>query len=131
VFCHLRGFVSGAGDKSLKFWDFDLVTPPAAEAAAQPPKQLTFLESKTVQMTEDVLQVKFSKNGKVRLTPLRFALEPAELGGQFLAISLLDSTVKVLFADTLKFFLSLFGHKLPVMGLDISSYVPVISLPIY
>jgi U3 small nucleolar RNA-associated protein 12 len=99
----LKGFVSGAGDKSLKFWDFDLVSAPAADGASQTPKQLTFVEAKTVQMTEDVLQVKFSKNGK------------------FLAISLLDSTVKVLFADTLKFFLSLFGHKLPVMGLDISS----------
>jgi len=38
-----------------------------------------------------------------------------------LAVALLDNTVKVFFADTLKFFLSLYGHKLPVMSLDISS----------
>lgn len=36
-------------------------------------------------------------------------------------MALLDNTVKVFFADTLKFFLSLYGHKLPVMSLDISS----------
>ena len=30
---------------------------------------------------------------------------------QLLAISLLDATVKVFYIDTLKFFLSLYGHK--------------------
>ena len=34
--------------------------------------------------------------------------------GRLLAVSLLDSTIKVFFEDTLKFFLSLYGHKLPV-----------------
>ena len=34
---------------------------------------------------------------------------------------MLDSTVKVFFVDSLKFFLSLYGHKLPVTTLDISS----------
>ena len=32
----------------------------------------------------------------------------------------MDSTVKIFFADSLKFFLSLYGHKLPVLALDIS-----------
>ena len=40
---------------------------------------------------------------------------------QLLAISLLDATVKVFYIDTLKFFLSLYGHKLPVLSMDISS----------
>jgi U3 small nucleolar RNA-associated protein 12 len=39
---------------------------------------------------------------------------------RLLAVSLLDTTVKVFFADSLKFFLSLFGHKLPVLSMDIS-----------
>uniref|UniRef100_A0A4W5RHZ8 Uncharacterized protein n=1 Tax=Hucho hucho TaxID=62062 RepID=A0A4W5RHZ8_9TELE len=34
--------------------------------------------------------------------------------------SLLDCTVKVFYTDTLKFFFSLYGHKLPVLCLDIS-----------
>ena len=44
-------------------------------------------------MTDDVLALKYSPNGR------------------FLAVALLDSTVKVFYADTLKFFLSLYGHK--------------------
>lgn len=41
--------------------------------------------------------------------------------GRLIAVSLLDSTVKVFFVDTLKFFLSLYGHKLPATAIDISS----------
>lgn len=44
-------------------------------------------------MTDDVLSVRFSPNGKL------------------LAVALLDSTVKVFYQDSLKFFLSLYGHK--------------------
>lgn len=44
-------------------------------------------------MSDEVLSVKYSPNGKL------------------LAISLLDSTVKVFYQDSLKFFLSLYGHK--------------------
>ncbi|CAJ0843028.1 14536_t:CDS:2, partial [Entrophospora sp. SA101] len=40
---------------------------------------------------------------------------------KFVAVALLDSTVKVFYDDTLKFFLSLYGHKLPVISMDISS----------
>lgn len=36
------------------------------------------------------------------------------------AVAILDSTVKVFHDDSLKFFLSLYGHKLPVMSMDIS-----------
>ena len=36
-------------------------------------------------------------------------------------MALLDCTVKVFFADSLKFWLSLYGHKLPVLSMDISS----------
>lgn len=48
---------------------------------------------KTLKMTDDVLSVRYSPNGKL------------------LAVALLDSTVKVFYQDTLKFFLSLYGHK--------------------
>jgi U3 small nucleolar RNA-associated protein 12 len=44
-------------------------------------------------MSDDVLSVRSSPDGKL------------------LAVSLLDSTVKVFYQDTLKFFLSLYGHK--------------------
>lgn len=57
---------------------------------------------RTLQLDEDVLCVKYSPDQRL------------------LAVSLLDCTVKVFYTDTLKFFLSLYGHKLPVLCLDIS-----------
>jgi U3 small nucleolar RNA-associated protein 12 len=36
-------------------------------------------------------------------------------------VSLLDNTLKVFFADSLKFFLSLYGHRLPALCHDVSS----------
>lgn len=51
-------------------------------------------------MTDDVLAVKYSPDNKL------------------LAVSLLDSTVKVFFQDSLKFFLSLYGHKVSVVILS-------------
>ena len=63
---------------------------------------LTLVHIRTLKMTDDVLSVRFSPNGKL------------------LAVALLDSTVKVFYQDTLKFFLSLYGHKLPVLAMDIS-----------
>ena len=37
-----------------------------------------------------------------------------------MAVGLLDCTVKIFYDDSLKFLLSLFGHKLPVLTVDIS-----------
>lgn len=69
---------------------------------ANPPPPTPTARS-TLKMTDDVLCVRVSPNGKL------------------LAASLLDSTVRVFFVDSLKFFLSLYGHKLPVLSMDISS----------
>lgn len=63
---------------------------------------LTLVHIRTLKMTDDVLSVRYSPNMKL------------------LAVALLDSTVKVFYQDTLKFFLSLYGHKLPVLSMDIS-----------
>ena len=60
------------------------------------------VHAKTLKMTDDVVKVGFSYVADKRL----------------LFVSTLDSTVKVFFLDTLKFFLSLYGHKLPALGLD-------------
>lgn len=38
----------------------------------------------------------------------------------FIAAGLLDNTVRVFYEDSLKLFLTLYGHKLPVLALDIS-----------
>ncbi|GAA5889234.1 hypothetical protein JCM6882_000682 [Rhodosporidiobolus microsporus] len=98
-----RGLVTGSADKDVKFWDFEVREVPAEVEGAPAVKVLTLAHVKTLKMTDDVLAVKYSPDGRL------------------LAVSLLDSTVKVFYADTLKFFLSLYGHKLPVLSLDISS----------
>ena len=96
------GFVSGSADHDVKFWEWGL-TAPDPGAAAPAPRQLGIAHTRTLQMTDDVLCVRLSPDGRL------------------LAVALLDSTVRVFFADSLKFFLSLYGHKLPVLAMDISS----------
>ncbi|WVR09691.1 hypothetical protein IAU60_006766 [Kwoniella sp. DSM 27419] len=106
-----RGLVSGSEDKDVKFWDFEMreygegekVVSRLGVETVYKTKQLALVHVRTLKMTDDVLAVKYSPDGR------------------FLAVSLLDSTVKIFFSDTLKFFLSLYGHKLPVLALDIST----------
>ncbi|NWU96663.1 WDR3 protein, partial [Upupa epops] len=92
-----RGFVTGGADKCVKFWEFDLVKD---EGSVQ--KRLSMKHVRILQLDEDVLCVRYSPSQKL------------------LAVSLLDCTVKIFYVDTLKFFLSLYGHKLPVLCMDIS-----------
>eukprot|EP00163_Fabomonas_tropica_P008142 TRINITY_DN17753_c0_g1_i1.p1 TRINITY_DN17753_c0_g1~~TRINITY_DN17753_c0_g1_i1.p1 ORF type:complete len:923 (-),score=232.55 TRINITY_DN17753_c0_g1_i1:604-3372(-) len=93
-----KSFVTGSADRSVKFWDFVLV--PSADGRTQ---QLSISLQHTMEMSDDVMCVRYSPDGRL------------------LAASLLDNTVKVFYADTLRFFLSLYGHKLPVLSMDISS----------
>ncbi|KAG9470052.1 WD repeat-containing protein 3 [Eleutherodactylus coqui] len=94
-----RGFATGGSDKCVKFWEFELVND---DSDNQSSRRLSVKQTRVLQMEEDVLCVRFSPDGRL------------------LAVSLLDCTVKIFFVDTLKFFLSLYGHKLPVLCMDIS-----------
>lgn len=98
----LRGIASGGADKKVKFWQFELVADIVDETGSRG-KRMSLTHSKTLQLEEDVLCVRFSPDQRL------------------IAVSLLDSTVKIFFVDTLKFFLSLYGHKFPVLCMDISS----------
>lgn len=93
-----RGFVSGGADKTVKFWDFELIADSEGST-----KVLSAVHKRTLSLDEGVTGVALSADGRL------------------VAAALLDSTVKVFFVDSLKFFLSLYGHKLPVTTLDISS----------
>ncbi|XP_063218235.1 WD repeat-containing protein 3 [Bacillus rossius redtenbacheri] len=95
-----RGCVTAGGDATVKLWQFELVGDPQGEGRA---KVLSVLHLRTLKLDESVLASTVTPNSRL------------------LAVALLDSTVKVFFLDTLKFFLSLYGHKLPVSCLDISS----------
>lgn len=94
-----KGCVTGGGDATVKVWSFELIDDAASENGI---KVLSLLHKNTLKLTETVFCVKVSPNGK------------------FIAVGLLDSTVQVFFMDSFKFYLSLYGHKLPVLCLDIS-----------
>lgn len=97
-----KGLVSGSDDKQVKFWNYELV--------ADGKRKLLALEcERSLELDEGVTCVRLSANMKL------------------LAIALLDSTVKIHYFDTLKFFLSLYGHKFPVQCMDISSDCSLIA----
>jgi U3 small nucleolar RNA-associated protein 12 len=96
------GFATGSADKEVKFWDFCLV-------GTEGGKRLSISHTRTLKMSDDVLAVCHSPDGRL------------------IAVSLLDATVKVFFTDSLKFSLSLYGHKLPVLSMDIASDSTIIA----
>lgn len=98
-----RGFVTASGDQSVKFWKFELISKENTETGETEGKQLSVIHTRTLKLEEDALAVRLSSDGRL------------------VAVSLLDSTIKVFFVDTFKFFLSLYGHKLPALALDIST----------
>ncbi|OLY84024.1 WD repeat-containing protein 3 [Smittium mucronatum] len=103
------GIVSGGGDKESKFWDFEMISAALANnddtntPSLQVGKTLSLVHTRTLKLPDVVLSVVVSPNLK------------------FVAYSLLDTTIKVFFYDSLKFSLSLYGHKLPALSIDISS----------
>ncbi|GMM35856.1 snoRNA-binding rRNA-processing protein [Saccharomycopsis crataegensis] len=96
-----KTLVTGSADKSIKFWNFKVEeeTVPGSNSTF---RKLKMVHSKTLELDEDILSIKISRDNK------------------YLAVSLLDNTVKVFHFATLKFYLSLYGHKLPVLSIDIS-----------
>ncbi|KAL4186995.1 hypothetical protein AMTRI_Chr09g16650 [Amborella trichopoda] len=92
------GFITGSADHDIKFWEYLLV-----KKDGQASEQMTVQNVWTLKMKEAVLAVRVSPDAK------------------YMAVSLYDNTVKVYFLDSQKFFLSLYGHKLPVHCIDISS----------
>ena len=76
-----KGVATGGGDQTVKFWQFELIDDPDNESRA---KVLSVLHLKTLKLEESVLCVRISPNNK------------------FVAVALLDSTVKIFFLDTFK-----------------------------
>ena len=103
-----QALVTGSADKDIKFWDFEWRDADGTKVNISYTRQpmhshlvvqshtgrnISLVHTRTLKMTDDVLSVRYSPDGKL------------------LAVALLDSTVKVFHQDSLKFFLSLYGHK--------------------
>jgi U3 small nucleolar RNA-associated protein 12 len=79
---------SASADKRVRFWQL---------VADKKSKRLALAEARTVWFPEDIHCVRFTPNGEHYL------------------VSLLDYSVRVHFCDSDREFLSLYGHKLPVL----------------
>lgn len=97
-----KSLITGSADKSIKFWNFEIVQEEIPGTKRTTPR-LKLVESRILKVNDDVLSVQVSPDSKL------------------LAVATLDNTVKVFFVDSLKLFLNLYGHKLPVLNMSISS----------
>jgi U3 small nucleolar RNA-associated protein 12 len=97
-----KGVATGGQDRLVKFWDFDLVQDRTG-------RRLTLNFDRELATDDAIVCLRISEDMK------------------FLAVSLLDSTVRVFYLDTLRFFLSLYGHKFPVNCMDIASDGSIIA----
>lgn len=97
-----KKLVTGSADKSVKFWKFQVEKDLIAGTVDKFAPVMKLSHDTTLELNDDVLSVRISPEDK------------------YLAISLLDNTVKVFFLESMKFYLSLYGHKLPVLSIDIS-----------
>jgi U3 small nucleolar RNA-associated protein 12 len=97
-----KSLVTGSADKSAKFWKFEVVDEDIP-GTRRTTSKLRLTQTRTLKVNDDVLSVCFTPDGRL------------------LAVSTLDNTVKVFFDDSLKLFLTLYGHKLPVLDMSISA----------
>lgn len=97
-----KTLITGGGDKAVKFWTFKIESELIPGSTTTSVNKLKFKHSQTLELTEDVLCVRVSPDSR------------------FLAISLLNNNVQVVFMDSMKLYLTLYGHKLPVLSIDIS-----------
>lgn len=96
-----RSLATGSADKSTKFFNFEVVQEEIPGTKRSTPR-FRLAHTRTLKVADDILSLRFSPDSRL------------------LALSLLDNTVKVFFVDSLKLFLNLYGHKLPVLSMDIS-----------
>ena len=96
-----RSMATGSADKSAKFFNFEVVQEEIPGTKRSTPR-FKLAHTRTLKVGDDILSLRFSPDSRL------------------LALSLLDNTVKVFFVDSLKLFINLYGHKLPVLSMDIS-----------
>lgn len=96
-----KSIATGSADKSAKFFNFEVAQEEVPGTTRTIPR-FRLVHTRTLKVADDVLSLRFSPDSRL------------------IALSFLDNTVKVFFVDSLKLFLNLYGHKLPVLNMDIS-----------
>lgn len=95
--------ITGSADKHVKFWDIESQDDDDDNDIAGHPM---LVHSRTLETNDDVVAVRYSHS-----------TDPSK---RMIFVSTLDCQIKVFFDDSLKFFLSLYGHSLPALALDAS-----------
>lgn len=108
--------MTGSADKIVKFWviesqedEDDSSSSDDDDAKDDSPKRVRSNEpmvvhTRTLQMSDDMLAVRYSSS--------------LDASRRMVFVSTLDCTIKVFFDDSLKLFLSLYGHKLLALAID-------------
>ena len=96
-----KSIATGSADKSAKFFNFEVIQEEVPGSMRTTPR-FKLVHSRTLKVADDILSLRFSPDSRL------------------IALSFLDNTVKVFFVDSFKLFLNLYGHKLPVLNMDIS-----------
>jgi U3 small nucleolar RNA-associated protein 12 len=96
-----KSLVTGSADKTAKFWEFKVIQEEVLGTDRKTPK-LSLVQKRTLQVADDILALRLSPDSRL------------------LSVSTLDNTIKVFFFDSLKLYLTLYGHKLPVLSISIS-----------
>lgn len=84
--------MTGSSDSHAKFFELRLVN-----------NKIALVEVKSIYMTEAVQWVKYTPNGEYYLC------------------ALMDNSIRMNYSDSDKLYLNFYGHKLPVLSLDVSS----------
>ncbi len=111
--------VTGSADKNVKFWEVESQDDESDSdedddedddneniVGQSHPGHPMVVHTRTLQSDDDVVCVRYS-----------YARDPSKL---MVFVSTLDCQIKVFFDDSLKFFLSLYGHTLPALAVDAS-----------
>jgi U3 small nucleolar RNA-associated protein 12 len=96
--------VTGSADRTVKFWEVESQEEGSDDEVSSHVGQPMVVHTRTLESSDDVIAVRYSYSNEKRLV----------------IVSTLDCLIKVFFDDTLKFFLSLYGHTLPALALDAS-----------
>jgi len=92
-----KGFCSCSADRWLRYFEYTFTKGAGTSCT------ISEVPDRSLELPDEGMAIAWAPNTK------------------WIAVALLNNTVQLVFADTLKFYLSLYGHRLPIMCVDFSS----------